>query len=143
MSIFETPKRFFRRLFRGLSLPIETKIFGSAFPDFQGALQQSEIDDQLQIVHLPLEKYPYNAYVYSIPLNRILGYVPKELAEDLLYVFGDGYCLDGELFEKYDVADKNETPVYEGRIAIFKTTSYMKPHLETLPYLHGETNFNE
>ena len=87
-----------RRLKRsGLTFPIRTKINGVASPDRQGALAQSMQGDDLQIVHTPLKKYPHNTYVYSISLNRVLGYLDKELSKKLLYVFKNGFCLDGEI----------------------------------------------
>lgn len=97
-------KKYFKNLFfnrrlkkSGLSFPIRCKINGVASVDRQGALAQSKENDELQIVHTPLKKYPHNAYVYSITLNRVLGYIDKELAQKLLYVFGEGFCLDGEI----------------------------------------------
>ena len=32
---------------------------------------------------LPLKDYPHNVYAYSIPLNRILGYLEEDLAKVL------------------------------------------------------------
>ena len=79
----------------GLSFPALAKLHGVKSKDRQGALAQSENGDKLQCVHVALPDYPYNTYVYSIPLNRVLGYLDKELAEKLLYVFGKDFCLDG------------------------------------------------
>ncbi len=91
-------KLFTRRLKKsGLAFPLYTKINGVSSNDRQGALAQSAQGDDLQIVHTPLKKYPHNTYVYSIPLNRVLGYLDKDLSQKLQYVFGDGFCLDGEI----------------------------------------------
>ena len=96
-AYFKT-KFFARRLKKsGLAFPIRTKINGVASPDRQGALAQSMQGDDLQIVHTPLTKYPHNTYVYSISLNRVLGYLEKDLSKKLLYVFKHGFCLDGEI----------------------------------------------
>ena len=98
-AYFKT-KFFARRLKKsGLSFPIRTKINGVSSPDRQGALVQSAKGDDLQIVHTPLKKYPHNTYIYSISLNRVLGYLDKELSQKLQYLFGDGFCLDGEIRE--------------------------------------------
>lgn len=83
----------------GISFPIVNKINGVSSPDRQGALAQSKRGDYLQIVHTPLKKYPHNTYIYSIVLNRVLGYLDKELSQKLQYVFGDNFCLDGEIRE--------------------------------------------
>lgn len=79
----------------GLSFPVLTKLHGVKSKDRQGALIQSESGDKLQLVHVALPDHPCNTYVYSIPLNRVLGYLEKELAEKLVYVFGEDFCLDG------------------------------------------------
>lgn len=94
-----TYKRCRRQKKSGLVFPVRVKIHGVKKSDYQGALAQSESGDELQFVHVPLENYPHNVYVYSIPLNRILGYLEKTLAEKLVYIFGDGFCLDGRIDE--------------------------------------------
>ena len=96
-SFWETYKRCRRQKKSGLDFPVLTKLHGVKLRDRQGALAQSKSGDQLQFVHVPKPDHPYNTYVYSIPLNRILGYLDKELAEKLLYIFGEGFCLDGTL----------------------------------------------
>lgn len=118
-------KLFARRLRKsGLVFPISTKINGVTSTDRQGALAQSSKGDELQIVHTPLKKYPHNAYVYSISLNRVLGYIDKELAQKLQYVFGDNFCLDGEL-----TARLGGPPAYDYfgcNICIYETKNLMK-----------------
>ncbi len=96
-EFWETYKRCRRQKRSGLSFPILTKLHGVKSKDRQGALIQSERGDKLQFVQVALPDYPYNAYVYSIPLNRVLGYLDKELAEKLVYVFGEDFCLDGAI----------------------------------------------
>ena len=98
-TFWTTYKRGRRQKKSGLSFPIRDKLHGVKYGDYQGALAQSRKGDKLQLVHVPLPEYPYNVYAYSISLNRILGYLDKELAEKLVYVFGNGFCLDGELDE--------------------------------------------
>lgn len=92
-------KRCQRQKKSGLSFPVRAKLHGVKTHDHQGALAQSDSGDTLQLVHVPVPNYPHNTYVYSITLNRILGYLDKELAEKLVYVFGAGFCLDGRLDE--------------------------------------------
>lgn len=103
MSIYSYIKEYLngrkkkRRLHAAVGdFPILTKLHGVKSPDRQGALAQSAEGDGLQLVHVPLPEYPHNVYAYSIPLNRILGYLDKPLAESLLEYFGNGFCLDGE-----------------------------------------------
>ena len=125
--------RGFRKYICGLSLPCERTIKSPKTAlEWQGALAQSHEGDKLQIVHTPLEQHPHNAYVYSIELNRILGYLPKDFACDLLYVFGDGYCLDAELLEVYS---GKEQPFF-ARVKIYATAKFMKPYLHQLHTLH-------
>lgn len=96
-EFWKTYKRCRRQKRSGLDFPVFTKLHGVKTHDRQGALAQSEKGDRLQFVHVPTPDYPSNTYVYSIPLNRVLGYLDKELAEKLLYIFGDGFCLDGTI----------------------------------------------
>ncbi len=98
-TFWENYKRCKRQKKSGLSFPVRDKIHGVKFGDYQGALAQSRKGDDLQLVHVPLPEYPHNTYVYNISLNRILGYLSKELAEKLVYIFGEGFCLDGEVHE--------------------------------------------
>lgn len=78
-------KRFFKRLLirwrkkkYDLRFPVCCKAHGVSFADRQGALAQSRSGDELQLVQVPLENYPQNVYIYSIELNRILGYLEKK-----------------------------------------------------------------
>lgn len=98
-SFFKNIQRERRIKKAGLQFPIFTRAHGVKNPDYQGALAQSADGDELQVVHLPLPDYPHNTYLYSIPLNRIIGYVEKEIAEKLVFAFGEGFCLDGEIYD--------------------------------------------
>ena len=98
-TFWETYKRCKRQKKSGLSFPVRDKIHGVKLRDYQGALAQSRKGDELQLVHVPAPEYPHNTYVYSISLNRILGYLDTALAEKLVYIFGEGFCLVGELDE--------------------------------------------
>ncbi len=98
-SFWENYKRCRRQKKSGLGFPVYTKLHGVKNADFQGALAQSRAQDKLQLVHVPLPEYPHNTYAYSITLNRVLGYLDKDLSEKLVFVFGAGFCLDGELDE--------------------------------------------
>ena len=80
-----------------MSFPLYCKLYGVSKPDYQGALAQSAEGDELQIVHTPLENYPNHIYVYSVTLNRLLGYLDGRLSEKLVRLFGKGFCRDGEI----------------------------------------------
>ena len=122
---------FFKQLFykqrlkkSGLVFPLVCKIHGVKSADRQGALAQSRIGDRLQLVHHAEKNYPFNVYVYSVELNRILGYLDAVLAEKLVYVCGKGLCLDGQIEKLTGGAPQYE---YIGcNIQIFDTTSMMK-----------------
>jgi hypothetical protein len=76
----------------GLSFPVFCKLRGVKPPDRQGALVQSRSGDPLQIVHAPTTEYPFNVYVYSITLNRVLGYLDEHISEQFVYLFKNGFC---------------------------------------------------
>ena len=78
----------------GLRFPLYCKIHGVKTADYQGAISQSREQDTLQIVHSPTENYPYNLFVYSVTLNRILGYLHQDLSKKLVQLFGNGFCRD-------------------------------------------------
>lgn len=130
----------FRLWRRGISLPLLTTVYGVSNPNSQGALAQSRVDDQLQIVHTPTERHKHNVYVYSIELNRILGYIEKELAKGLVAVFGNGFCLDAVIEEI--VGGTNETDPFGAQIIVLQSTSFMLPYLNDLPHYHEEMREN-
>ncbi len=90
-------KFFYRNRCRSLNLtfPLVCKAHGVKTAVNQGAIAQSKSGDKLQLVHVPQENYPHNVYVYSIPLNRILGYLNEGLCKKLVKLFGKGFCTDG------------------------------------------------
>lgn len=81
----------------GVAFPVVTKLKGVRFADKQGSLAQSREGDKLQFVHTPDEQRPNLVYAYSIPLHALLGRLEERLAEKLIYVFGKGFCVDGEI----------------------------------------------
>ena len=128
-------KLFARRLKKsGLTIPIVCKLNGVTSSDRQGALAQSAQGDALQIVHTPLKKYPHNAYVYSISLNRVLGYLDKDLSQKLQYVFGEGFCLDGEIRKMLGGAP--EYKYFGCSIYIYDTKELMRD-VDDFSHLHG------
>ena len=117
-----------------LRFPYFCKIHGVKPLQHQGALAQSRVGDKLQLVHTPIEGHDFSVCVYSIPLNRVLGYVEEELAEKLIYVFGKGFCRDGEI----DRLLGGEPYKYIGcRIRIMDTQEYMEDY-EDFSHLYGE-----
>ena len=127
----------FRLWRRGISLPCQTRVFGSSNLNAQGALAQSREGDLLQVVHTPTERHAYNVYVYSIELNRVLGYLDKDLAKSLVSIFGNGFCLDAQIDEI--IGSDAKTDPFVADIVIFKTTTFMEPYLQELPYYHDDT----
>ena len=94
----QNQKEYLQRLKEtGVRFPVFCKVHCVKSPDHQGAIAQSRIGDPLQIVHTPSDEYPFKVAVYSIPLNRVLGYIENELAEKLVYLFGRDFCRDGEV----------------------------------------------
>ena len=101
MNVFALWKNRIRRFFYErkrkaleLSFPLYCKIHGVKNADSQGALAQTRAGDRLQYVHVPVENYPYNVYVYSVALNRVLGYLDKALSKRLVKLFKKGFCRD-------------------------------------------------
>ena len=130
MSVFSYIKEYLierkrrRRLHAAVGeFPVLTKLCGVKAADTQGALAQSAEGDGLQLVHIPLPDYPHNVYVYSIPLNRILGYLDERLANALVSCFGEGFCLDGELIR---VTGGTPYPYFGGEILIFSTKDLLR-----------------
>ena len=66
-------------------------------PDHQGAIAQSRVGDRLLIVHTPTKERPFCTSVYSVTLNRVLGFIDEALADKLTLAFGDEFCRDGEV----------------------------------------------
>ncbi len=98
----------------------------------QGAIAQSRAKDKLQLVHAPVESYPFNVYIYSIPLNRVLGYLEKRLSEKLVKLFKKGFCLDGVIEnitgEQYAIRGCN--------LQIFETRTMMS-NVNDFSHLYG------
>ena len=126
MTFLQRIKKWLKRL----KFPFETSVFGISFKDEQGALKQSRVGDKLQIVHTPSDKFPKRVLVYSIELNRILGYIDRGVSDDLLFVFGKNFCLDGEIARLYE-GSMTACSVY-----IFASADFMKDELENIRYLH-------
>lgn len=136
MSIRTYFKNLFykRRLKKsGLRFPIVCKLRGVSARELQGALIQSEPLDELQIVHCPSENFPFGVAVYSIPLNRLLGYIDEELSEKLVYAFGEGFCRDGEIAKRTGGTDGG---YYGCTIRIFESMEMMEEY-EDFSHLHG------
>lgn len=103
--------------------------------DSQGALAQSLPGDELQLVHVK-NGNNFAAYAYSIRLNRLIGELGRQLTQDLLKIFGKGFCLDGEIA----AISKDENEKFRCSVRVFNTSSIMAPYLEELPYLFSERN---
>lgn len=105
----------------GISFPLQTTLTGVRLSDRQGWLAQSRDGDRLQFVHCPKQGMPFLVYAYNIELNCLLGTLDKHISEKLVYVFGKGFCVDGEVLE---VTDKDflgcNVVVYDTRTFIEK-----------------------
>ena len=141
MNIFPTLQRKTKRLLyrlkkRRLKLyfPLFCKVKGVKNPAYQGALAQSQNGDKLQLVHLPSEQYPFDVFVYSVNLNRVLGYLEKELAEKLVKLFGENFCRDGVI---YRVIGGGNYKYFGCQILIFETMDMMQ-NVQDFSSLHGE-----
>lgn len=77
--------------------PIFCKVHAVKSPDHQGAIVQSRVGDKLLVVSTPSEDHPYCVSVYSVTLNRVLGFIEEALAEKLTAAFGENFCRDGEV----------------------------------------------
>lgn len=119
-----------RCFFLGISFPLEDRLFCCSDADRQGALAQSRAGDCLQIVHIRVND-KFAAIVYNIPLNRIIGCTGKQLTQDLLRIFKNGFCLDGEIAG----ISKDGNGKLQCAIRIFNSAAMMSPYLEDLPYL--------
>ena len=137
MGIWAKIKRFFHRLKRGkaLQFPVYCKLHGVKRANRQGALAQSHAEDGLQLVHVPLKDYPNNVYAYSIPLNRVLGYLEEDLAKDLIAELGEGFCVDGRIRTLLGGPPKYK--YYGCAIRILNTKTLMQS-TEDFAHLYGE-----
>ena len=126
---------FFKRRLRKCKLvfPIACKIHSVTKSDRQGALAQSRTGDKLQLVHSAVENYPFNVYVYSIPLNRVLGYLDPVLAEKLVYLFRRGFCIDGVIEE---VTGGAPYPYFGCNIRILQSADFLRAQTD-FSHLYG------
>ena len=126
--------KYLQKRLLGVSFPKRTTLRGVCFADRQGALAQSRSGDLLQVVHTPLEKLPYNVYVYHISLNRILGYIEKPLVKKLIKLFGKNFCRDGKIVNR---TGGPPYPHYGCVIDVYESMDYLKSQ-EDFSHLHGE-----
>ena len=127
MKIWENLKTFLykrRKAWYGLEFPLFCKVRGVSSLERQGAIAQSRSGDLLQIVHAPLKKYRHNVYVYNITLNRVIGYLHKDLSQKLVRLFGKNFCRDGVIEKITGGAPERE---YLGcNIRILETMTMMR-----------------
>ena len=118
----------------GLVFPLQRTLRGTKSLDRQGALLQTQPNDELQFVHVPLKAYPYNTYAYSVYLNRVLGYLDQDTAKKLVYVFGEGFCLDGEI---KTLTNKETDPFISAVVRIYDGKTMMSD-IDDFKPLRGE-----
>ena len=119
---------FYNRRKKNLSLffPLPCIVCGVTHEDRQGALAQSKAGDKLQIVHNTQAKEKYKVYVYSVTLNRILGYLRLDVSKKLVKLFKKGFCKDGVLTARLDKSEKH--PYYGCKIAVLESMDMMRDH---------------
>ena len=103
----------------GVKFPHITKLVGVRQKDRQHWLIQSRDGDRLQLVHTPSEDTPLLVYAYNIELNCLLGTLDNTLAEKLVYIFGKGFCVDGEILQ---VTGKK---IHGCNIVVYDTRTFM------------------
>ncbi len=118
----------------GLGFPLYTKVKGVKSPTFQGALAQSKDGDKLQLVHVPSEQYPFCVFVYSVTLNRVLGYLEEDLSKKLVKLFKKDFCRDGVI---YKIVGGGNYKYFGCRILVFETMEMMRS-IEDFSLLRGE-----
>ena len=121
-----------KRWWLGLSFPLYCKAHG--VKQYQGAIVQSVQGDELQIVHRAKHGFPYNVYVYSKPLNRVLGYLDEYLSKKLVKLFGKGFCRDAFV---ETITGGGAYPYYGCNIRILESMSLMED-CEDFSALRGE-----
>ena len=113
----------------GLRFPLFCKLHAVTSPDHQGAIAQSRIGDHLLIVHTPTDERPSCVCAYSILLNRVLGFIDEKLSENLVYVFGEGFCRDGEVEQ---VTGGAPHPYFGCNIRLMDTQEFLEEMQEPL-----------
>lgn len=116
-----------------LQFPVFCKVHAVKSADHQGALAQSRAGDGLQLVHVPTEAYPFGVCVYSIPLNRLLGFLDTNLSQKLVCAFGEGFCRDGEIEE---ITGGPPYKYYGCNLRVLDTQELLDD--ENLQHLHGD-----
>ena len=96
-TFFKRKSKTTNKLQTEMIFPVFCKVHAVKSPDHQGAIVQSRVGDKLQIVHTPTTERPFCVSIYSLTLNRVLGFVEDKLAKKLTDVFGQNFCRDGEV----------------------------------------------
>lgn len=71
-------------------LPIYTKVVGVNYENRQEYLKQVNTDDLLILEHTPIEQHENCISVIHKTSNNVLGFINKELADDLIKTYGKG-----------------------------------------------------
>ncbi|MBQ7880135.1 MAG: hypothetical protein IJ317_05750 [Clostridia bacterium] len=124
----------FKKWWLGLSFPLFCKVHGVKNADRQGAIAQSRQDDKLQIVHRAVDGFKYNVYVYSVPLNRVMGFLDEYLSKKLVKLFGKDFCRDARI---ENVTGGGAYKYYGCNIRIVESMTYMED-CEDFSALRGE-----
>ena len=82
------------------NLPIYTKLVGVTFENRQEYLKSVYVDDLLILEHKPVEQHKNAISVIHATTNNILGFIKKELADDLISKYGIASSFYGVITEK-------------------------------------------
>lgn len=110
-----------KRLLLGISFPYACRLRDDKNFTFRSARFESQEGDELQIVHLQNPELPHSVFVYSVPLNRVLGQLTERSAKTLISLFGKGFCVDGELHARMRLGED-----FRIELLVFDRQSLMK-----------------
>jgi hypothetical protein len=129
-TFFQKLKLKFRRAFPSLKFPFCAIAVKTENNYRQILLAQSKETDELQIVHAPA-KQQNRAFIYSVILGEIVGEADEKTTAQLCRYFGEGFCIDGEIYElkKIDATHRFTFLVYD-------TSDFLKG--EVIPHLFDE-----
>ena len=108
----------------GVSFPHLIKLKNVRKEDRQGWLAQSRDGDRLQFVHTPTEDDPLLVYAYSIELGQLLGTLDEILSEKLVYIFGKGFSVDGEVLKV------TGNKIFGCNVAVYDTRNFILEDME-------------
>ena len=129
-TFFQKLKSNLCRAFPSLKFPFRASAVKTENSYRQALLAQSKETDELQIVHAPA-KQQNRAFIYSVILGDIIGEVDEKTTAKLRRHFGEGFCIDGEIYE-IEKIDKTHRFTF----LVYDTSDFLKG--EVIPQLIDE-----